>query len=150
MSLFLFYRGQDDFFASSNLKIFYFKSSFFLLILFIEILVIMDRTQITVEEFREAQDMLKDAMDLHEKKDFYGAIESFKKAINIKPFDEGHLDEFQKKLKEGTYKLAQESMAYMGCASVHVSQLVKELTDEQREEVPVDENLKKVFNDWGN
>ena len=58
--------------------------------------------------------------------------------------------EFQKKLKEGTYKLAQESMAFMGCASVHVSQLVKELTDEQREEVPVDENLIKVFNDWEN
>jgi len=110
----------------------------------------MDRTQITVEEFREVQDILKDAIDLHEKKDFYGAIESFKKAISIKPFDEGHLDEFQKKLKEGTYKLAQESMAYMGCASVHVSQLVKELTDEQREEVPVDENLIKVFNDWEN
>jgi hypothetical protein len=110
----------------------------------------MDRTQITVEEFREVQDILKDAIDLHEKKDFYGAIESFKKAINIKSFDEGHLDEFQKKLKEGTYKLAQESMAYMGCASVHVSQLVKELTDEQREEVPVDEELIKVFNDWEN
>ena len=47
-------------------------------------------------------------------------------------------------------KLAQESMAYMGCASVHVSQLVKELTDAQREEVPVDENLIKVFNDWEN
>jgi len=46
--------------------------------------------------------------------------------------------------------LAQESMAYMGCASVHVSQLVKQLTDEQKEEVPVDENLIKVFNDWEN
>ena len=108
----------------------------------------MGRTQITVEEFREAQDVLKEAIDLHEKKDFYGAIESFKKAIAIKPFDEDHLVEFQKKLKEGAYKLAQESMAYMGCASVHVSELVKELTDEQREEVPVDENLEKVFSDW--
>ena len=110
----------------------------------------MDRKPVTVEEFREAQDILKDAIDLHEKKDFYGAIESFKKAIEGKPFNESHLDEFQKKLKEGTYKLAQESMAFMGCASVHVSQLVKELTDEQREEVPVDENLIKVFNDWEN
>ncbi len=36
-------------------------------------------------------------------------------------------------------------MAFMGCASVHVSQLVKELTDEQREEVPVDENLIKFL-----
>ena len=110
----------------------------------------MDRTQITVEEFREVQDMLKDAIDLHEKKDFYGAIESFKKAIIINPFDEGHLEELKKKLKEGSYKLAQESMAYMGCAAVHVSQLVKQLTDEQREEVPVDEDLIKVFNDWEN
>ena len=142
--------GQGDFSASYDLKSFCFKNSLFLLILFIEILATMDRTQITVEEFREVQDILKDAIDLHEKKDFYGAIESFKKAIGIKPFDEGHLDEFQKKLKEGTYKLAQESMAYMGCASVHVSQLVKELTDEQREEVPVDEELIKVFNDWEN
>jgi len=110
----------------------------------------MNRTPITVEEFREAQEILKDAIDLHEKKDFNGAVESFKKSIMIKPFHEGHLDEFEKKLKEGTYKLSQESMAYMGCASVHVSQLLKELTDEQREEVPVDENLVKIFNDWEN
>ena len=142
--------GTGWFSASYDLKSFCFKNSLSLLILFIEILATMDRTQITVEEFREVQDMLKDAIDLHEKKDFYGAIESFKKAINIKPFDEGHLEELQKKLKEGSYKLAQESMAYMGCASVHVSQLVKELTDEQREEVPVDEDLIKVFNDWEN
>ena len=142
--------GTGCFSASYDLKSFCFKNRLFLLILFIEILATMDRTQITVEEFREVQDMLKDAIDLHEKKDFYGAIESFKKAINIKPFDEGHLEELQKKLKEGSYKLAQESMAYMGCASVHVSQLVKQLTDEQREEVPVDENLIKVFNDWEN
>ena len=142
--------GTGWFSASYDLKSFCFKNSLSLLILFIEILATMDRTQITVEEFREVQDMLKDAIDLHEKKDFYGAIESFKKAINIKPFDEGHLEELQKKLKEGSYKLAQESMAYMGCASVHVSQLVKELTDEQREEVPVDEELIKVFNDWEN
>ena len=119
-------------------------------LLIFEILFTMDRTQITVEEFREAQDVLKEAIDLHEKKDYYGAIESFKKAISVKPFNEEHLDVFEKKLKEGTYKLAQESMAYMGCASVHVSQLVKELTDAQREEVPVDENLIKVFNDWEN
>ena len=142
--------GTGCFSASYDLRSFCFKNRLFLLILFIEILAAMDRTQITVEEFREVQDMLKDAIDLHEKKDFYGAIESFKKAINIKPFDEGHLEELQKKLKEGSYKLAQESMAYMGCASVHVSQLVKELTDEQREEVPVDEELIKVFNDWEN
>ena len=110
----------------------------------------MVRQPVTVEEFREAQEILKEAMDLHEKKDFYNAIESFKKAAMISPFDSVHLEELQKKLKEGTYKLQQESIAYMGCAAVHVSQLVKELTDEQREEAPVDENLIKVFNDWDN
>ena len=70
--------GTGWFSASYDLKSFCFKNSLFLLILFIEILATMDRTQITVEEFREVQDMLKDAIDLHEKKDFYGAIESFK------------------------------------------------------------------------
>jgi len=47
----------------------------FPLILLIKILVIMDRKPVTVEEFREVQDILKDAIDLHEKKDFYGAID---------------------------------------------------------------------------
>ena len=108
----------------------------------------MTRKPVTVEEFREAQEILKSAIDLHEKKDFYGAIESFKKAVMINPFDKSLLSEFQDKLKEGKYKLQQESIAYMGCAAVHVSQLVKELTDEQKEEVPIDETLLKVFEDW--
>ena len=108
----------------------------------------MAKKPATVEEVREAQEILKDAIDLHEKKDFRGAIESFKKAVMISPFDKEHLNKFQDKLKEGEYKLQQESIAYMGCAAVHLSQLVKELTDEQKEEVPIDENLTKVFSDW--
>ena len=110
----------------------------------------MPRKPVTVEEFREAQEILKSAIDLHEKKDFQNAIKSFKKAVMISPFDEDHLKTFQDKLKEGEYKLQQESIAYMGCAAVHLSQLVKELTDEQKEEVPIDENLTKVFSDWDN
>ena len=101
-----------------------------------------------MQEFREAQEILKSAIDMHEKKDFHGAIEAFKKAVVINPFNEDHLNKFQDKLKEGKYKLQQESIAYMGCAAVHLSQLVKELTDEQKEEVPVDENLTKIFQDW--
>jgi len=93
---------------------------------------------------------LKDAIDLHEKKDYYGAIESFKKAVMVSPYDDDLLDKFQKKLKEGNYKLQQESIAYMGCAAVHLSQLLKELSDEQKEDVPVDENLVKIFSDWDN
>jgi hypothetical protein len=38
----------------------------------------------------------------------------------------------------------------MGCAAVHLSQLLKELSDEQKEDVPVDENLVKIFSDWDN
>ena len=110
----------------------------------------MPRKPVTVEEYREAQEILKSAIDLHEKKNFQDAIESFKKAAMISPFNKDHLSKFQDKLKEGEYKLQQESIAYMGCAAVHLSQLVKELTDEQKEEVPVDENLLKVFNDWDN
>ncbi|HAK38064.1 MAG: hypothetical protein QF434_02685 [Nitrospinaceae bacterium] len=108
----------------------------------------MAKEPVTVEEFREAQEVLKDAIDLHEKKDFYGAIESFKKAVMVSPYDEDHLNKFEKKLKEGNYKLQQESIAYMGCAAVHLSQLLKELSDEQKEDVPVDENLVKIFSDW--
>ena len=108
----------------------------------------MSRKPVTVEEYREAQEILKNAIDLHEKKDFHSAVESFKKATMINPFNKDHLIKFQDKLKEGEYKLAQESVAYMGCAAVHLSQLLKELTDEQKEEVPVDENLTKIFQDW--
>ena len=108
----------------------------------------MSRKPVTVEEYREAQEILKNAIDLHEKKDFNSAIKSFKKAVMISPFDKDHLNKFLDKLKTGEYKLQQESIAYMGCAAVHLSQLVKELTDEQKEEVPVDENLIKIFNDW--
>ena len=108
----------------------------------------MSRKPVTVEEYREAQEILKNAIDLHEKKDFHSSIEAFKKATMIRPYDEDHLNQFQNKLKQGEYKLQQESIAYMGCAAVHLSQLVKELTDEQKEEVPVDENLTKIFQDW--
>ena len=110
----------------------------------------MSRKPITVEEFREAQEILKNAVELHENKDFHGAIESFKKAIVINAFNKDHLNQFQEKLKQGGYKLQQESIAYMGCAAVHLSQLVKELTEEQKEEVPIDDNLLKIFKDWDN
>ncbi|KMP10317.1 hypothetical protein UR09_06630 [Candidatus Nitromaritima sp. SCGC AAA799-A02] len=110
----------------------------------------MTREPATVEEVREAQSVLKEAIDLHEKKDFNGAIEGFKRAVMVAPFDDNHLELFQKKLKDGGYKLEQESVAYMGCAAVHLSELVKELTEEQKQEVPVDEKLSEIFSEWEN
>ena len=109
-----------------------------------------EENPITVEEVRSAQESLKNGITLHEKKSFKESIEEFKKSAMTHPFDSKHVEELGVKLKSGSYKLQQESIAYMGCAAVHVSQLVKELTDEQREEVPVDENLIKAFNDWDN
>ena len=108
----------------------------------------MGREASTVEQVREAQECFKEGVDLHEAKDYKKAIEIFKKCASINPFEENHLDTFNKRLKEGSYKLLQESIAYMGCAAVHLHGLVNELTGDQKELVPVDEKLSQVFNEW--
>lgn len=110
----------------------------------------MGRNPATVEEVREAQQHFKEGVDLHEKKDFNEAIKLFQNAASVSPFDEKHLEELKKKVKSGGFKLQQESIAYMGCAAVHLSRLVDELDDAQKEQVPVDENLVKMFREWGN
>lgn len=108
----------------------------------------MNRRVTTVDQVREAQEYFKTGDNHHKGKKFHEAIESFNKVVEINPFEEGHLKELQQKLKSGSYKLQQESMAYMGCAAVHLSSLIQELDDEQKEQVPVDEELSEVFKDW--
>ncbi len=108
----------------------------------------MARELATVEEVRETQKILQDGISLHEKKDFGGAIEAFKKATMVSPLEEGHLEELEKKLQRGGFKLEQESIAYMGCAAVHLSEMAQELTEEQRAEVPMNEKLEKMFDEW--
>ena len=108
----------------------------------------MEAGVVTVEEVREAQEGLKTGMDHHEKKNFTEAVEAFKKSVSIHPFDDKHLSELEKKLKAGGFKKQQESIAYMGCAAVHLKQLVSELTDDQKSEVPVDDQLMAIFKDW--
>ncbi len=108
----------------------------------------MSRQSATVDQVREAQEFFKQAVTDHEAKKFNESIEGFKKCAVINPVDENHLKELQKKLKEGGFKLLQESIAFMGCAAVHLNTLVKELTEEQRQEVPIDESLMKAFKDW--
>ena len=103
---------------------------------------------VTVEEVREAQECLKNGMSLHENKDFSEAIEDFKKVALIHPFDENHLPELEKKLKAGGYKKQQESIAFMGCASVHLQHLVQQLSDDQKDEVPIDEQFVAIFKEW--
>ena len=108
----------------------------------------MEREVSTIEQVREAQNYFKEGVNLHEAKEFKEAIEVFKRCALINPFQEGHIDELTKRLKLGSYKLLQESVAYMGCAAVHLHGLVAELSEDQREMVPIDEKLIEVFKDW--
>jgi hypothetical protein len=103
---------------------------------------------VTVEEVRDAQVSLKSGVTLHENKDYKAAIEAFKKSAEIHPFDSKHVDELGTRLKAGSYKLQQESIAYMGCAAVHLNRLIQDLEEGQRQEVPVDESLMQAFKDW--
>lgn len=103
---------------------------------------------VTVEEVRSAQENLKSGVMLHEKKSFKEAIEEFKSAALTHPFDSKHVDELGAKLKSGSYKLQQESIAYMGCAAVHLNKLIQGLSDAQRLEVPVDDSLMQAFKGW--
>ena len=103
---------------------------------------------VTVEEVRIAQESLKNGINLHEKKSYKEAIEEFKKSAMTHPFDSKHVDELGTKLKSGSYKLQQESIAYMGCAAVHLNKLIQYLEPGQSNEVPVDESLTSAFKDW--
>jgi len=107
----------------------------------------MERHAVTVEDVREVQDHFKAGVTQHEGKEFQEAIESFKAAASILA-DEEHLQEFQKKLKSGKFKLQQESIAYMGCAAVHLSHLIGALDEDQKEQVPVDKQLTEAFRGW--
>ena len=103
---------------------------------------------ITVEEVRSAQENLKDGITLHEKKSFKESIDEFKKSAMTHPFDSKHVEELGAKLKTGSYKLQQESIAYMGCAAVHLNKLIQGLEENQKQEVPVDESLMSAFKGW--
>lgn len=108
----------------------------------------MPESPITIEEVRQAQDYLKTGITESEEKNFQNASESFKNSASVHPFDEKHIEELEKKLQAGEFKKQQECMAYMGCAAVHLKQLIAKLSDEQKAEVPVDEQLLAVFKDW--
>jgi hypothetical protein len=108
----------------------------------------MQGSPVTVEEVREAQEYLKTGMTQSEEKNFVEANEAFKSSASVHPFDEKHVEELDKKLQAGGFKKQQECMAYMGCAAVHLKQLIAELSDEQKAEVPVDDQLLAVFKDW--
>ena len=108
----------------------------------------MQESPVTVEEVREAQQYLKTGITQSEEKNFNDASETFKKSASVHPFDKKHIDELEQKLKAGGFKKQQECMAYMGCAAVHLNKLIAELSDDQKGEVPIDEQLIEVFKAW--
>jgi hypothetical protein len=109
----------------------------------------MEQKVATVEEVRQTQEHLKFGITQHQKKNYKEAIESFKISLKVHPEDENQISELEKKLKAGQFKLAQESIAFMGCASVHLNELVKQLSDEEKDQVPIDKNLDEAFKGWG-
>jgi len=108
----------------------------------------MSRQQATVEQVRQVQDHFKEGMDFHNDKKYKEAIEAFKNGAAINPFEENHLEELSKKLKVMAVKLVQESIAYMGCAAVHLKCMVDELGENEKDLVPVDGSLTDVFKEW--
>lgn len=109
---------------------------------------VMSRQTATVEQVRQVQDFFKAGADFHGEKKFKEAIESFKNGAAINTFQEGHLDELSKKLKAMSVKLVQESIAYMGCAAVHLKCMIDELSENEKDLVPVDDSLLDAFKDW--
>lgn len=108
----------------------------------------MSEEAVTVEQVREAQESFKNGYNLHQEQQYKEAIEAFKQATSINQPDEGHLPELSKKLKAMSVKLIQESIAYMGCAAIHLQHLVDQLSEDEQAQVPVDDNLKKQFGEW--
>jgi len=107
-----------------------------------------EKRPVTVDEVRDAQDNFKNGATEHENKNYKEAIAAFKKSAMIHPFDEKHLSELEAKLKEASYKLQQESIAFMGCAAVHLNEMIHGLDEDQKQEVPVDESLMNAFKEW--
>ena len=124
------------------------RSNFFFLVMGKREETMTEKTPVTVDEVRDAQDNFKNGATEHESKNYKEAIAAFKKSAMIHPFDEKHLSELEAKLKEASYKLQQESIAFMGCAAVHLNEMIHGLDDDQKQEVPVDESLMNAFKEW--
>lgn len=109
----------------------------------------MARQITTVEQVREAQEQFVKGYDLHEEKKFLEAIEHFRGCASVNPADKSHLEKLEQNLNKGSYKLIQKSIAYMGGAANHLCALIDELTEDERDEVPVDKTLAKALREQG-
>lgn len=108
----------------------------------------MGRKSVTVEQVRESQEAFIKGSALHEEKNYKEAIEQFKECASINPDDESQLEKLDHTLNKGPYKLVQKSIAYMGCGATHLCGLINELTEDEKDEVPLDKSLENVFKEW--
>ena len=101
----------------------------------------MAKENTAVEQVREAQELFMKGYTLHEEKKYLEAIEQFQGCAAINPVDKSHLEKLEQNLNKGDYKLIQKSIAYMGGAANHLCRLIDELTEDEKDEVPVDKTL---------
>ncbi|MFQ5715647.1 MAG: tetratricopeptide repeat protein [Nitrospinales bacterium] len=109
----------------------------------------MERTPVTIEQVREAQKHCRDGVSLHEAERYEESIELFRKCVSINPRGHERLKELSVKLKRGSFERLQESVAYMGFAALHLHSLIAELSDDKKEQVPVDPLLRDVLGELG-
>ena len=110
----------------------------------------MEHIPATIEQVREAQKHFRDGLSLHEAERYEESIELFKKCVSINPLGPGRLEELSVKLKRGSFERLQESVAYMGCAALHLHSLIAELSDDKKEQVPIDPLLRDIWVELGN
>ena len=108
----------------------------------------MTEQRTAVEQVRFSQEHFIKGSSLHEKKSFKEAIEIFKESASVNPDIGDQLEMLEKKLVKGSYKLLQKSIAYMGCAANNLYELINRLSEEEKEQVPIDKSLDKVFQSW--
>ena len=108
----------------------------------------MTEQGLTVEQVRFSQENFIKGSTLHDNKNYKEAIEIFKESVSANPDMVAQLNTLEQKLVKGSYKLLQKSIAYMGCAAKNLYDSINQLSEEEREQVPIDESLDKVFQSW--
>lgn len=108
----------------------------------------MAEKQATVEQVRVAQEQFITGSTLHENKNYNDAIEAYKKSVSQNPNVGNQLEILEQNLVKGSYKLLQKSIAYMGCAAKNLYDSINQLSEDERELVPIDKSLDKVFHSW--
>ncbi|MGV7220135.1 MAG: hypothetical protein ACQ9MH_01270 [Nitrospinales bacterium] len=108
----------------------------------------MSEQKVTVEQVRVAQEKFISGSSLHDNKNYKDAIEAFKESSSQKPDLGNQLEILEQNLVKGSYKLLQKSIAYMGCAAKNLYDSINQLSEEERDQVPIDKSLDKVFHSW--